>query len=337
MTIKLQAVTSAVPDTLWTNRKIQELTGASPDFVEKKIGVESRFFLGDNETGVDLSLEAVSKLLDQCNIDKNAIELLVYITQTPDYRIPQNSALLHQRLKLPKSCASFDISLGCSGYVYGLSVTQGLMEIQGISNAILVTCDPYSKIMDKNDKNTMTVFGDAATASLLSNEGVFQIGKADMGTNGEFSSSLQIDHAGAKNPVLGVHRELPRTSKVEEIRLNMKGREVFNFVVSNVPNSIQNCLNKNNLEMEDVTWFALHQGSKHMLDYMASRVGIPDEKMLRNLSKYGNTVSSTVPMLIEELLDNSSLIGGNKVIISGFGVGLSWATNVLTFKPQQYK
>jgi len=332
MTIKIKSIASSIPGSEWTNEKIHELTGADPEFVAKKVGVGNRYFLKEDESGVDLAYKAVTNLLEKSNTRADQIELLVFITQTPDYRIPQNSSLLHERLELSSMCASFDISLGCSGYVYGLSITQGLMEIQGMKNAILVTCDPYSKIMDKHDKNTMTIFGDAATATMLCDEGIFRIGKADMGTDGSYSSSLKINHGGAVRPFLGIHKASPELGIVEDVKLNMKGRDVFNFVVSNIPKSIERCLDSNDLKMKDISWFALHQGSKHMLDYMASRGNIPTEKMLRNLYKYGNTVSSTVPMLLEELLDENDLINDSKVLISGFGVGLSWATNILTYR-----
>lgn len=332
MNPKIKAISSATPKTLWSNSEISKLTNADPEFIKAKVGVENRYFLNKDESGTDLSLEAVTKLIKSQGLQLDEIGLLVYVTQTPDFKIPQSSAILHNKLGLDSSCASFDVSLGCSGYVYGLSITKSLMQAQGINTAILVTCDPYSKIMDKHDKNTMTIFGDAATATLLSNDGILDIGIADMGTDGSFSSSLQINSAGGNYPVLGVHNDKPQiTSEIDEVRLNMKGREVFNFVVKNVPVSIEKCLDKNECSLEEVEWFALHQGSKHMLDYMSKRVGIPEEKMRRNLHQYGNTVSSTVPMLLEDLLDEGSLKNNSKVLISGFGVGLSWATNILIY------
>jgi len=330
MTPKIKSIATAVPEELWTNEKISELTGADPEFIKEKIGVEKRYFLKPEESGIDLSAKACRALFEKTNIDISKIGLLVFVTQTPDFKIPQSSSILHEALDLENSCAAFDISLGCSGYVYALSATKGMMLAQNIENAVLVTCDPYSKIMDQHDKNTMTIFGDAATATLISNDGTIDIGFADLGTDGGFASSLMINAGGACSPVLGIHNEEPKHhSNVEDTRINMKGREVFNFVVRNVPSSIEKCLTKNNTSIEEIDVFALHQGSKHMLDYMAKQVPIPDEKMLRNIHEYGNTVSSTVPMLLQPLIDHGKT--DIKVLVSGFGVGLSWATNILTF------
>lgn len=333
MNPKIVAVRSAVPKESWSNEKIEKLTGAKAEFVREKVGVHNRFFLSQEETGVDLSEEAVNKLFIDKIVSQADVELLVFVTQTPDHKIPQSSAILQNRLNLPTSCAAFDVSLGCSGFVYALSVVRSMMLVEGLNTAILVTCDPYSKIMDRNDKTVMSVFGDAATATLLSvGRTGLSIGKADMGTDGSFSDCLKINKSGGKYPLLGVHAGAPESSfSKEDVRLNMIGRDVFNFVVKNVPKSIDECLAKNSLELTEIDYFALHQGSKHMLDYMAGRVGIPDEKMLRNLRLYGNTVSSTVPMLLETLMLEKKLSKPNvKVLVSGFGVGLSWATNVLS-------
>lgn len=333
MSIKITEIGSAVPNELWSNSRIADLTGADIGFIESKVGVESRYFLAEDETALMLAKQAVDNLKAKLECDKLNVDLLVFVTQTPDHRLPHMSALLQADLEI-KDCAAFDISLGCSGYVYALSIVKGMMLVQGFENALLVTCDPYSKIMNASDKNTMTVFGDAATATLISNEEGqgFEIGLADMGTNGDYASSLIIKDCGGANPVLGIHNKTTKKDfETESAALYMNGREVFNFVLKNVPMSIANCLSKNDSVDEDVSWYALHQGSKHMLDYMCSRGGVPDAKVLRNISQYGNTVSSTVPMLLESLMTQSSIRAGEKVIISGFGVGLSWATNLLTY------
>jgi 3-oxoacyl-[acyl-carrier-protein] synthase-3 len=330
---KIRSIYSALPNHLWTNAEIEALTGASQTFIETKIGVDKRYFLKKDESGVDLSLKAVENLFESESLNRKEVDLLVVVTQTPDYKIPQNSAILQHRLELSTGCACFDISLGCSGYVYALSIVRAFMLSEGLSNALLVTCDPYSKIMDKHDKNVMTLFGDAATVTHLSNDGFWSLGRADMGTDGSMHSALKIEHGGGKSPLLGVHAsKVKNGGSVEDVRLNMIGRDVFNFVVKNVPISISRCLEKNNMTLDQVSYFALHQGSKHMLDYMASRVGIPEQKMLRNIHKYGNTVSSTVPLLLQDLMENKEgRLSSSTVLISGFGVGLSWATNILTY------
>lgn len=329
--MKLRAIRSAVPDTLWNAKKVSELIGAELDFLIEKVGVAERYILGPNETGTDLSEKACLKLFEATGLEPKDIGLVVVVTQTPDHGIPHNSALLQSRLGVPTTCAAFDISLGCSGYVYALSVCKGLMDVQNIQNALLVTCDPYSKIMDRHDRGTMAVFGDGATASWISNEEGAEIGIADMGTDGSYSDYLIVKAGRAAAPILSVHDNDVVTPKKDEARLHMFGRGIFNFVLSNVPKSIDSALELNSLTRNDIDYYALHQGSFYMLNSLAQRAKIPKEKMEFNIQKYGNTVSSSVPMLIETIIADGRAKPGTKILTSGFGVGLSWATNVLTF------
>jgi 3-oxoacyl-[acyl-carrier-protein] synthase-3 len=328
---RVRAFSAAVPGTRWDAARIAGLTGADVGFIEAKVGAAGRYILDPGETGTDLSLRACLPLLEKHGLDPGQIELLVCVTQTPDYRIPHNSALLQHALGLPTSCAAFDIGLGCSGYVYALSVCQGFMRAQGVRNALLVTCDPYSKIMLAGDKNTMAVFGDAASATWLNPEQGAAIGRADFGTDGSGAASLRVEAGGAALPLLSVHDAAPRCYDAEQTRLRMSGREVFNFVLSTVPGSIRRCLERNGLALDEIDVFALHQGSRYMLEALAKRAGIPGEKMPMNIDRYGNTVSSSIPMLLNDLQEEGRLGPGTRVLISGFGVGLSWGTNILVF------
>ena len=329
--MKLRAIRSAVPDTLWSAEKVSELIGAEPEFITKKVGAAERYILGPDETGTDLSEKACLRLFEETGLKPEQVELLIVVTQTPDHGIPHNSALLQARLELPTTCAAFDVSLGCSGYVYALSICKGLMAAQSMSNAVIVTCDPYSKIMDRNDRGTMAVFGDGATATWMSAESGADIGIADMGTDGSYGDHLIVKSGRGVAPILSVHDEDVVTPEKDDARLHMYGRGIFNFVLGNVPKSLSNALELNNLTADDIDYYALHQGSFFMLSSLARRSKIPEEKMEYNIQKYANTVSSSVPMLIEGIIEDGRAKPGTKILTSGFGVGLSWATNILTF------
>lgn len=329
--MKLKAIRSAVPDTLWSAEKVSALIDAEPEFIMDKVGAKERYILGPDETGTDLSEKVCLRLFEETGLNPENVELLIVVTQTPDHGIPHNSALLQARLSLPTTCAAFDISLGCSGYVYALSICKGLMAAQNITNAVIVTCDPYSKIMDRHDRGTMAVFGDGATATWMSSEDGADIGIADMGTDGNFADHLIVKSGGAAAPLLSVHDDNVVVPEKDDSRLHMYGRGIFNFVLSNVPISLNKTLELNNLTHEDIDYYALHQGSFFMLKSLAQRLKIPQEKMEYNIQEYGNTVSSSVPMLIDTIIESGRAKPGTKVMTSGFGVGLSWATNILTF------
>jgi len=326
----LEAFAHAIPSVCHTAADLAALTGADERFIVEKIGLETRFVLGADETGISLSADACRKLFALRPDIADKIDLLIAVTQTPDRRIPQNSSGLAATLGLPTTVASFDLSLGCSGYVYALSVAEGFLVATGKQTAVVVTCDPYSRIIDPADKDTNCVFGDAATATFVQmGTGRGRMIATDFGTDGAGGDAIRVPYGGAARPLVAGGR-IQEDLLADDLRLHMQGRPVFNFVNSVVPESIRRCLDAAGMELGDIDLFALHQGSRYMLDAMARRVGISPERLLTNMSKYGNTVSSSIPLLLSEA-DASGLLAGRVVLMAGFGVGLSWATAIVRF------
>lgn len=290
--------------------------------------------MASHESGVSLAAKACETVLERSGVEIGEIGLIVFVTQNPDQRMPQNSSLLAASLGAARHCASFDIALGCSGYVYGLSITEAFLDAHNIASALLVTCDPYSRIMAREDKATNAVFGDAATATLVTaGHGRSRLKGLDFGTDGSSGQAIRIAAGGAEHPL--VHLDGPEDIALGERQdhcLYMDGRAVFNFVNSTIPDSITKSLQSSALTLDDIDWFAFHQGSSYMLDALARRARLPQEKVLKNIHKYGNTVSSTIPLLLEDLMQANKLDGGATVLVSGFGVGLSWATGIIEFK-----
>lgn len=328
--MSIDAIAHAVPARLETAADIARATGADEAFVRDKVGIHTRHILGPGETGLDLAEAAVRALIDKTGRALSDIGLLVFVTQTPDRRIPHNAAPLAHRLGLSHGVASFDLSLGCSGFVYGLCVVEAMLAAQGIDNALLVTCDPYSRIMDAADKSTNAVFGDAAAATWVSRDGTrSRMLATDFGTDGSGADAIRIDAGGGAAPLVSLDQpEGVAPYDRDALRLHMDGRGVFNFVNGTMPKSFDACLSKAGLAMDEIDIFALHQGSAYMLQALARRAGIPQDKLLMNIDRFGNTVSSTIPLLLEPLLD-APVAAPRKVMISGFGVGLSWATAIL--------
>ena len=329
--MKIRAIASAVPQQRYDAEEIGRWVGEDPAFIRDKIGVADRAFLAADETGTSLARLAVERLLAKTVLQISDIDLLVFVTQTPDHGIPQNSALLAAALGAPKSLASYDLALGCSGYPYALVSAKGFMMTQNYKRAIVVTCDPYSKIMSRTDKSTVAVFGDAATATLIDDEGTGNIGLGDFGTDGTLGASLIVKRGRAASPIASLHQSLDQidTQEPADYYLHMNGRGVFNFVMTEVPGSIARALDRNGVTMDEIDLFAIHQGSLYMLLQLAKTVRIPRGKLLVNLEHYGNTVSSSIPLLLEEHLDRPDGLAGKRVLISGFGVGLSWGSLVL--------
>lgn len=297
------------------------------DFLKNKIGISERWFLSHDQTAVDLAGIACQNLLAQePSLDLAAIDLLIFVTQNPDYQLPHSAAVLQHRLGLPTSVMSFDIGLGCSGYVYALSVCKALMQSLQFDNALIVTSDPYSKIMSKSDRDTVSVFGDAATATWISSESGALIGEFDFGTDG--SGSHELIHDVATTSGLFQHAIAPPT----HTSLKMNGRAIFNFMLRQVPKSVQKCLDNNDTTLDEIELFAFHQASQFMLQTLTRKLNLPPAKVPINIEKIGNTVSSSIPYLLAEQIETDALhTPSGKVLLCGFGVGLSWASAVLDF------
>lgn len=276
------------------------------EFVNGKLGVLEISQSANDEGAFDLALKAFEDLQSRRPVNVDEIEVLVVVTQTPGSAIPHVSAKLHGALGVPNNCACFDISLGCSGYVYGLNIVKALMEAQGFRSGLIFTSDPYSKIVAPDDRNTAMLFGDGATVTLLSDHPEFQIGKTTMKTRGASYAELQTN---------------------EEGMLQMNGRAVFTFCAQNVPQDISEALEINHLNLDEIDLFLVHQGSKFIVDTIRTRLKLPDEKMPFGAGHCGNTVSSSIPLMLAERFDSPEC---RRIILSGFGVGLSWASTVLT-------
>jgi 3-oxoacyl-[acyl-carrier-protein] synthase III len=330
--LKLRAIGYALPERAVASDEIARWSGLEEKFIAEKIGIASRRFLAEGETPLGLAKRACEDLARRApELDLAKVGLLVLVTQNPDYKIPHSSALLQHALGLASGTGCFDINLGCSGYVYALSTVKGLMLSEGIRDALLVTCDPYSRIMGRADRDTIALFGDAATATWLSAEKGADIGRLDWGTDGAGAEHLMVPRGGSAKPLSYLDRESPEPGDPAELRLHMNGRGIFNFMIQRLPGTLKACLEKNGLKDEAVDYYVLHQASRFMLQTLGTRLRIPAEKMPMNLERVGNTVSSSIPLLLAELGEKHAL-RGRTVLVSGFGVGLSWASNILKFE-----
>ena len=283
-----------------------ESFGRTAEFVSEKVGFTTLRRMPKGMETSQLCVLAYEELCRTREVDPATVECLVVVTQNPDGAgLPHTSVAVQSRLGLGTNVAAFDVSLGCSGYVYGLSVVKAFMEANGMRTGLLFTADPYSKVLDREDVVTELLFGDGATCTLLTDDPVYAVGKTLFGSNGEYGKSLEVD---------------PETGK-----LSMDGREIFNFTMRTVPKQIQECMELNGTSREQVDVFVVHQASKYIVQNMAKRLKLPPEKMPFALSAVGNTISSTIPMVLQGYMEEKP----GTILLSGFGVGLSWATTIL--------
>lgn len=323
MNIGIAAIEYYLPETRLGNHELVEEAGFDESFLRDKLGIEERRIASRDEATSDMSEKAAKRVLESCSLEPKDIGLLILCTQNPDFKLPGTSHIVQDRLGLPVSCAAFDVGLGCSGFVYGLAIAKAFMLFHGIKHGLLLTCDPYSKIISKDDRNTRPLFGDAASAALLSDGASCKILEFTFGSDGSGFHHLIVEGGGTRNPLSGENTSISNC-------LYMNGRQIFNFMMRRVPSDVSNCLEKNHLTVEDIDRFVFHQASKYMLENLAKRLELPAEKMVYCLRETGNTVSSSIPIALSEMFREGG-VTQKRVLISGFGVGLSWASTVLHF------
>lgn len=301
--IGIQAIGVALGSTSLENIARGPSLGREESFVERRIGFSHVYRELGDDPALELATRAIENLRTKSSFDLTEIELLICVGQaSARSRIPHLAAVLHGRFGLSKQCQTLDIGLGCSGWVHALVIAKAMMATCGFRKALVVTSDPYSVVLDPADDTTELIFSDGASATLLSHAGEIRIRAFDCGTDGSRAKALAVDDAGA---------------------LRMDGRAVLDFAIKNVPGSIDRAVHASGLTASDVGEVLLHQGSRTVVEMLAGRLtNYPRPKFLS--ADVGNTVSSTLPLII----DHHGLTT-KFTAVSGFGVGLSWATVVL--------
>tara|TARA_R110002049_G_scaffold291474_3_gene475429 strand:+ start:6060 stop:7058 length:999 start_codon:yes stop_codon:yes gene_type:complete len=304
-----------------------------PDFdldkIENKVGIKSRHIAGKGVTSLDLAYNASLNVIK--NSSEKDIDFIILCSQTPDYILPTGACILQDRLGLPTSTGALDFNLGCSGYVYGLAMCKGLLEARIATCILFVTADTYSKYIHENDKGNRSIFGDGATASIVTFDQKDKLGKFKLGTDGSGFDKLIIKNGGGEN-VFNQKAEIKNYGDGNEYTDNciyMNGPDIFNFTINNIPKLIEDTLEVNELKKEDIDYFVFHQANKFMLDFLRRKIGVPIDKFHLNLETTGNTVSSTIPIALHQAIEDKKIKKGDKVLLAGFGVGLSWGATII--------
>ncbi|MFJ8260405.1 ketoacyl-ACP synthase III [Rummeliibacillus sp. NPDC094406] len=295
----------------------------------KKIGIFSRYIARKDETALDLAVKAAEKLFEKGVCKKEEIDFLLFCTQAPDYILPTSACMIQDKLKLSKNCGALDFNLGCSGFIYGLSLANGLINSKQVKNVLLLTADTYSKFVNEQDLSTSLLFGDAAAATLITKSNEDHIGKFVFGTDGSGANNLIIQAGGAREPINSdtiMEFEDERGIIRNKNDLYMNGPEVFNFAMREIPKSVKNLLEIENRTLDDYDYFVFHQANQYMLNALRRRLEINPNKFSIQLNDCGNTVSSTIPIALKREIEKGNIKESDNVLLAGFGVGLSWAS-----------
>lgn len=326
----IKSLTYYLPHGVVENQQLEMEIGGV-ESVAKTAGVDSRREASEGETASDMAVKAAERLFCENNIKRESIDFLLFCTQSPDYFMPSSACIIQDRLGIPNTAGAFGYDLGCSGYVYGLAIANSFVDSGLAKNVLLLTADTISKYLHPQDKNRL-LFGDAATATLISTEGIANIGKFEKGTDGSGYEHIIIRNGGNR------HRELTGKCNTDgngnvhyEDNFDMNGEAVFNFTVERIPNLIEGCLEKNKIQKEEVGYYVFHQANKYMLNTLRKLNKLPKDSFFVDLSDTGNTTSSTVPIGLVKSLEAGYIHKDMNVMVAGFGVGLSWAATILKF------
>lgn len=335
MKAKISAIEYALPTHVLTSEELaREYPDWSVEKIEEKTGISTRHIAGNEECASDLGVEAARKLFSRGICSPENIDYLIFCTQSPDYFLPTTACVIQDRLGLPTSTGAIDFNQGCSGYIYGLGLAKGLIETGQASQILLITAETYSKFIHPGDKSVRTLFGDAGTATLVTaiESEKETVGPFVYGTDGRGAGNLIVPSGGTRQP------RNTETAKVEEDghgnlrskdNLYMNGPEIFTFTLLSVPKAVNGLLKKCHLDLDQIDLFVFHQANRFMLDSLRKKLKIPQEKFVLAYEKFGNTVSSTIPISLHEAQKKGQLREGMRVMLVGFGVGYSWGATIV--------
>lgn len=327
----IKGISYYLPERIVTNEDlVREFPEWSVDKVAKKVGVNARHLAATDETAGDMAEKAARKLFEEYHISPSEIDFVLLCTQSPDYFLPSTACILQHRLGIPTTAGAFDYNLGCSGCIYGMAMAKGLISAGIAKNVLLLTAETYNKYLHPSDKSNRSIFGDGAAACLISTEGLAEIGEFSLGTDGSGADKLILRTGAARQPKPTGGSVMDDEGHVAyDDYLYMDGGGIFNFTLDAVPQMLTDILSKNGMDKDGVDYYVFHQANKFMLNTIRKVCLLPKDKFYVNLEETGNTVSSTVLIGLRQCLDAGIIKSGVKVMVAGFGVGLSWGGTVL--------
>lgn len=333
--VHIKGIAACVPKNKVSNKDLTDIFPKEElDKIIDSVGIKERRIADQNTTASDLCLRAAEQLLDELSVDRQSIDVLIFMSQTGDYKIPATAPILQQKLGLSQDCACFDVTLACSGYVYALTTAFTYLNLPEVKRVLLLDGETFSKIVNPKDKTNALLYGDAGTATLIEKkEGAdfYSLLKTD----GSGWEAVNIKAGGCRVPASAdsfAPYERIDGSIGSDNQLYMNGIDVFNFTMKVVPKSVKAILEKYEFTLnEDIDKIVFHQANKFMTDFFAKKLKYNIENVPYSLDKFGNTSSTTIPLTIVSELRNWEA-NRKRILISGFGAGLSWGAAILDLK-----
>ena len=332
----IKSISYYLPEQVFTN---DDFFMAFPESIANKenlskIGVNKRHIASNTELASDLAVKSALKLFDEHQINPNDIDFLLFCAQEFDYFTPTTACVIQNRLKLPTHCGALDFNLGCSGFVYGLAVAKGLIESVGMNNVLLLTSSTLTRKLHPKDENLRYLFGDAACATLISSGNSNScIHQFSFGTDGEGAEKIIVKDGGARNPINkeSYHEIVNEYGNItSKAFMEMKGVSVFSFSIKTVPKLIYDLLQKNNKQIDEIDLFIFHQANLFIIDTIRKKMNLPEEKVFNFMEEVGNTISSSIPIVLYEAIKCGKAKKGDTILLAGFGVGLYWGATIIT-------
>lgn len=314
---------SYLPERILTNQDLEKMVDTSDEWITIRTGMKERRIAAENESSSDMAHQAGSQAMRDAGIDPKDIDLILVATSTPDYFMPSTSALVQGKLGAVNA-AAVDIQAACTGYIYGLSMVKAYIESGMYKNILLIASEKVSAFVDYEDRNTCILFGDGASAAVISNEGAgLFIDSVCLGADGEQANLIIIPGGGSRHPTT------TDTIAQRKHYFTMEGKEVFRHAVRRMSAAAKECLGKAGLTENQISWLVPHQANERIIDALAKSFQIPLEKVGKTVHKYGNTSASSIAITLEELCRENTIEPGEHLLLVAFGSGLTWGASVL--------
>jgi 3-oxoacyl-[acyl-carrier-protein] synthase-3 len=321
---KIIGLGAYLPKKILSNQDLEKMVDTSDEWITSRTGMKERRIAADNEFTSDMGYEAAKRALEDSGLKGDEIDLILVATLTPDYVFPSTACLIQERLGAVNA-AAMDMQAACTGYIYALSTAKAYVESEIYQNILIIAAEKLSSIVNYEDRNTCVLFGDGASACVVSSKGAgFAIENVSLGCDGQQSELLILPAGGSKKPASF------ETVQAGEHFIKMEGREVFKHAVRRMEGAVKGCLDASGLSEESISWMVPHQANIRIIEALAKRFKVPKEQVYLTIHKYGNTSASSVGIALDELVKEKSVKKGERIVLFGFGAGLTWGAAALT-------
>ena len=301
---------SYLPEKILTNHDLAKIVDTSHDWIFERTGIEQRHIASENESSVDMAYQASLKAISMAQLSPDDIDMIIVATATPERKFPSTAVLLQNNLKIEQGFA-FDINAACTGFVYALDVADKYIQSRVAKNILIVGSEKMSSLLDWKDRNTCVLFGDGAGAVILSGSSKPGILSTNIGSNGSYKDLLTVD--------------------IDSEFIEMKGNDVFKIAVKTMGKLAVSTLEKNNISIDQIDWLIPHQANSRIINAIAKKISLPNEKVILTVNKHGNTSAASIPLAFDDAYHNGYLKEGNLVMLEAFGAGFTWGSVLLKF------